>query len=337
MVSKVRKITVLDKIDPQSIPEDIFESTEPILLKGLVDSWPIVEIAKKSKLEAANYLRDLDVDIPMTVYVGEPEIKGRIFYNQDFTGFNFDRTRQTLGDVLDKLFETIDSASAPLYYIGSTMIDHWLPGFRGENDINLGNRDNLMSLWLGNKSRIAAHYDFPNNIACSIIGRRRVTLFPPNQADNLYIGPLDFTPSGQAISLVDSCSPDYDKFPKYANALKESYVVELEEGDALFIPSMWWHHIEALESFNALVNYWWRSTPVYLGSPQNALHHAIMALRDLPTEQRNAWKDIFDQYIFEPTQYNSDHIPDHAKGLLSHVDEDGAKTIRSQLVKFLNV
>jgi hypothetical protein len=35
-------------------------------------------------------------------------------------------------------------------------------------------------------------------------------------------------------------------------------MVELEPGDALHIPSMWYHHVEGLEPFNMLVNYWWR-------------------------------------------------------------------------------
>ena len=48
-------------------------------------------------------------------------------------------------------------------------------------------------------------------------------------------------------------------------------VVELEPGDALFIPSMWWHHIKALSPFNLMVNHWWCSTPASFGSPSVAL------------------------------------------------------------------
>ena len=37
----------------------------------------------------------------------------------------------------------------------------------------------LASLWLGNRTRIAAHYDLPDNLAVVAAGRRRFTVFPP--------------------------------------------------------------------------------------------------------------------------------------------------------------
>lgn len=335
MPTSMNQIERLENCSANSIPEEVFTSTEPLILKGLVASWPLVHAGNESALAAAHYIRSFDRGVPLTVYQGDPDIDGRIFYNEEFTGFNFERTRQPLGQVLDKIFDVMGQAVAPTYYVGSTMVDHWLPGFRAENDINLGERENLTSIWLGNRSRIAAHYDFPNNIACSVVGRRRVTLFPPQQASNLYVGPLEFTPSGQPISLVDSSQPDFTRFPKYQAALDASFSVELEPGDAVFIPSMWWHHIEALESFNVLVNYWWRSTPAYLGSPLNALHHAVMSLRDLPREQRAVWKEIFDRYVFNDDEHAFDHIPIHARGILSGVDESSANAIRAQLLKFL--
>lgn len=329
------QIKKLENCSTSSIPDEVFASTEPVLLKGLVDKWPLVAAGKRSATDAADYIRSFDRGVQLTAYEGEVDIEGRIFYDEEFTGFNFKRTRQTLEQVLVKVFDVIDQVKAPTYYVGSTMVDHCLPGFRAENDIDLGDRERLISVWLGNRSRIAAHYDFPNNIACSVVGRRKITLFPPDQADNLYVGPLEFTPSGQPISLVDSCAPDLVKFPKYAEAIAASLVVELEPGDAVFIPSMWWHHVEAQESFNVLVNYWWRSTPAYLGSPMNALHHAVMALHDMPPEQLRVWKEMFDHYVFNHDEQLFEHIPEHARGILSCVDEASARAIRAQLVKFL--
>ncbi len=160
--------------------------------------------------------------------------------------------------------------------MGSTTIDTALPGFRVQNDMDFGTRNPLASIWIGNRTRIAAHHDLPDNLACVVAGHRRFTLFPPEQLANLYVGPLDFTPAGQAISLVDFAKPDYTRFPRFAQALQAARVAELGPGDALFIPSMWWHHIESLDAFNVLVNYWWRQSPAYMDSPMSALmlaHH----------------------------------------------------------------
>jgi hypothetical protein len=335
VVRPAKNIRQIDGCPAGSIPDDIFSSTEPLILRGLVAHWPIVQAARQSARAAADYIQRFDRNIPLTVYVAPPEANGRIFYNEDYSGFNFRRTRQPMKQVIEELISSMDQAAAATYYIGSTLVDHWLPGFRDENDIELGDRERLTSIWLGNRSRIAAHFDFPNNIACSVAGRRRFTLFPPEQVENLYVGPLDRTPSGQPISLVDTCAPDLDKFPKYAHALAASYAADLEPGDAIFIPSMWWHHVESLEAFNVLVNYWWRSTPAFQGSPLNALNHAIMSLRDLPVEQRRVWRDLFQLYVFNEDEHAFDHIPEQARGVLGKVDEASARALKAQLVKFL--
>jgi hypothetical protein len=188
---------------------------------------------------------------------------------------------------------------------------------------------------MGNKSRIAAHFDFASNIACCVVGRRRFTLFPPDQLENLYVGPIDFTPAGQPISLVDFKKPDFKKFPKFSHALKTAIVVELEPGDALLVPSMWWHHVEALEDLNVLVNFWWRSSPRFLGSPLNVLQHALMGLRDLPPTQRKVWQHLFEYYVFESCDENFEHIPHHAKGVLNQMNEQLSLEIRNLLINRL--
>ena len=336
MTVNPREIEEIDCTACITVPADVLSSSRPIVLRNLISHWPIVDSAANGNSSAAQYLQQFDKNIPLTVYRGEPEADGRIFYNDDMTGFNFERLSMPMTKVLDALFSSADAVEkAASYYVGSTMLDHWLPGFRKDNDLKLEALEPLVSLWFGNKSKIAAHYDFPNNIACNVAGRRRFTLFPPDQADNLYVGPIDFTPSGQAISLVDTSNPDLEKFPKYKIAAEASLCAELEAGDAIFIPSMWWHHVQALESFNVLVNYWWRSTPAYLGSPANALQHAVMALHGLPVEQKKVWKEIFNQYVFNDNEQSFDHIPEHARGVLSKVDLEMAKAIRARLVRFL--
>jgi hypothetical protein len=318
------------------LSDAVLTSTRPLLLRGLVAHWPMVRAGLEGQRAADTYLRRFYRDASVVAMLGAPEMGGRYFYNEDLTGFNFAAVRARLDKVLEELDSHADDAQPPAIYVGSTTIDTCLPGFRDENDVDLGKRDALASIWIGNQTRIAAHYDLPDNLACVAVGRRRFTLFPPEQVSNLYIGPLDFTPAGQAISLVDFHAPDYGKFPRFAHALEHAQVAEMGPGDALFIPSTWWHHVEALDRFSVLVNYWWRQSPDYMDTPMNALMHALMTVRDLPPAQREAWRALFDHYVFDAGEDTVAHIPPAARHALAPLDGDAVRALRAQLLKRMN-
>ena len=315
--------------------EAAFGATAPVLLRQLVGAWPAVAGCRPSVAAAARYLSRFWTQAPVTAYAGHESIGGRFFYNEDCTGFNFERGRATLAEILRTLGDPGREARLATIYVGATPVDQWLPGFRAENDAPAP-AGALASLWLGNETRISAHYDFPSNLACVVAGRRRVTLFPPDQVGNLYVGPVDRTPSGQAISLVDFAAPDLARHPRFAAAMEAAQVAVLEPGDAIFIPSMWWHHVESLAPFNLLVNYWWTATPAYLGTPSSALLHGMMALRALPPAQRRAWRALFDHYVFDADDSACAHIPEAGRGWLAPLDEPGARGLRGELLNRLN-
>lgn len=325
----------LTGLDPRALPDELLLSTEPVLVRALVAHWPAAQAGARSGAAAAAYLRGCWRDATVGVFVGPPEIDGRIFYNDDFSGFNFRRETGPLGEVLARLEQLAALPRPPTLYVGSTTVDTCLPRFRADNDLGFGARDPLASIWLGNRSRIAAHFDLPDNLACVVAGRRRFTLFAPDEVANLYVGPPDFTPAGQAISLVDFARPDFERFPRFAQALERAQVAELGPGDALFIPSMWWHHVEALEPFNVLVNYWWRQSPAYLDSPLAALFHALMSVRDLPPAQRRAWHALFRHYVFEADAGTAAHVPPAARHALAPMDDDSTRRLRAELIRRL--
>ncbi len=329
-------VAELRGVGPDALTARILESTQPLILRGLVDRWPLVRAARTSQQVADAYLRRFYQGANVVAMLGRPEIDGRFFYNEDLSGFNFFPANVRLDGVLEELEDHRNDERPPAIYVGSTAIDTCLPGFRAENDVDLQGRDALASIWIGNRTRIAAHYDLPDNLACVAAGRRRFTLFPPEQVANLYVGPLDFTPAGQAISLVDFRQPDLARFPRFAEAQKHGQVAELEAGDALFIPSTWWHHVEALDRFNVLVNYWWRQSPGYMDTPTNALMHAIMTVRDLPPAQRDAWRALFDHYVFDQNEATAAHIPPAARRVLAPLDADATRALRAQLLKRMN-
>jgi hypothetical protein len=337
MLAVPNKIRELEGAGLRALTDDILTATEPLVLRGLVEHWGLVRAGLESPAHADAYLRrHYRQGAPVVAMLGKPEINGRFFYNEDLSGFNFFTAKAMLEQVLAEMEGHRANAQPPAIYVGATTVDTIFPTFRAENDINLGARDALMSIWIGNQTRIAAHYDMPDNIACVAAGRRRFTLFPPEQLNNLYVGPLDFTPAGQPISLVDFARPDYDRFPRFAKALKHAQVAELGPGDALFIPSMWWHHIEALEPLNVLCNYWWRQSPDYMDTPTHTLMQALLSIRDLPPTQRKVWQELFRHYVFEADEQTSAHIPPAARRALAPLDENAARTLRAQLIKMMN-
>ncbi len=317
----------------EALPAEVLQSTVPVLLRGLVRHWPLVQAAQRSDAEFCDYLRRFGPQTRLMYWRGGPEIGGRFFYNEDFSDFNFQRPVDTLGALLDELL----AGSKDTVYLGSTEIDNALPGLGRENPLPaLAGLHPHVSLWLGNRMQVAAHFDVPDNIACVVAGRRRFTLFPPDQVANLYIGPLDLTPAGQPISLVDHVRPDLERFPRYAEALQHRQTFELLPGDALFIPSQWWHGVEALEPVSALVNFWWRQSPGFMDTPLNTLMMALLSLRDLPSAQRDAWRVLFDHYVFNADEQTADHIPPAARGVLAPMSDDSARQLRAVLRNRLN-
>ena len=197
-------------------------------------------------------------------------------------------------------------------------------------------REMLISLWLGNRTRTAAHWDLPQNLGCVIAGRRKFTLFPTDQLRNLYVGPLDFTLAGQPISLVDIEKPDFERHRRFREALAVAETAELGPGDALYLPSLWWHAVSSLDEIGAMVNFWWRDgEPPHL-TPLNALYHAVITVKDLPPNERSAWRAFFDHYVFGDDGDPAAHLPESARGILGRRTPDLVARVKALLARALS-
>jgi hypothetical protein len=312
---------------------EILPSQQPALIRGAVLDWPAVR-AGASPQALANYLRGFDTGASAETMHGSPAIRGRFFYNDDLTGLNFERSSTPLARSLDRLIELIDEREPPALYIGALAAPSSFPGFAQNNPLALL-PGVVPRLWLSNRVTVQTHYDISYNIACVVGGRRRFTLFPPDQRANLYVGPLEFTLAGQPISMVRLDAPDHERFPRFRDALPHAQVAEMEPGDALFIPYMWWHHVEALDAFNLLVNYWWDDTPPWNGSPFEALCHALMSVHSLPPEKRAIWRKVFEHHIFETDGSPVDHLQPAQRGIQGAMDQNLALRMRAWLIKAL--
>lgn len=275
----------------------IIQTARPVILRGLVAHWPTVHMDAQDLLQL--FLQH-DSGAPVDAILLAPQEQGRVFYNPAMDGFNFARKRVTLSQVLEMLVRYSHFAQAPSVAVQSAPLADCLPGLRVSHNLSLPLPATCTPrIWVGNQVVTPAHFDESRNIACVVAGRRRFTLLPPDQVRNLYIGPLDFAPTATPISLVNFRQPDYAQHPRFAQALAQAQIAELEPGDALYIPPLWWHHVESLDLFNVLVNYWWQDgDQVNAPSPFVALCHCMQELEHLSPELKQAWRAMFDHYVF---------------------------------------
>lgn len=309
----------------------------PTVIEGLANGWSLVEAGRQSAQGAMDQLLSLYGGTPVTGYVGAGESGGRFFYNDAMNGFNFERGRGGLSQYLD-LIRAGEDGTGPAVYIGSTDADRYFPALRAQNDLPpiFGDAVPTVSLWIGNRTIAATHYDASHNLACCLAGHRRFTLFPPDQIANLYPGPLEPTPGGQVVSMVDPAAPDLDRYPRFAAALDACEIAELAPGDILFYPALWWHQVEALDSFNIMMNYWWDSVPDYIDTPMASLLHGLLSIRARPAAERAAWRAIFDHYLFAPPEQATAHLPDHVSGPLGTLGPVETRRLRAAILARLN-
>jgi hypothetical protein len=301
-------------IDQERFHAEVQGAGQPAVLRGLIADWPILAAANRSNGELAAYLKAIDSGGPARTMLAMPEVQGFYFYDAAMRGFNFETRDIGLSLLADKLLEIVEEPAPIGIYAGSLAAGGIAPAFARDNPMALLDDAIEPRLWIGNRSRVATHYDIANNIACVVAGRRRFTLFPPDQIANLYVGPLDYNMAGQPVSLVDPLAPDLTRFPRFAEAQRAAIVVDLEPGDALYLPAMWWHHVEAPGPFNLLVNYWWPGPGD--GPAFESLVLALLGLRDRDPAEKAAWRSLFDHYIFgEDAAHATDHIPEHARGV----------------------
>jgi hypothetical protein len=323
-------------VDRTTFDRDVRPAGRPVILRGLARDWPAVQAARSSPEALVAYLKRFSHPEPVSAIVGAPEIGGRFFYTPDLKGLNFTRGQSPLAPFLDRLLRDRSAERPFAMAVQSIPAPDLLPGFVAENATGLVDADVVPRLWLGNAIRVATHYDLMENIGVVIGGRRRFTLFPPDQIANLYMGPLELTPAGTPISLVDPAEPDLQRFPRFAKAWTQAQTGVLEPGDAIYIPFHWWHAVDSLEPVNVFLNYWWNAARTDMASPYDALLLALFSLRTLPDDQRQVWRSMFDHLIFRVNGDPVAHLPADVQGVLGEVDTDQFERMRTTLLQSLS-
>jgi hypothetical protein len=298
---------------------------EPAVFRGAAANWALV-----GANDPFAYLAQFDNGAPVSIVTAPPSAEGRLSYSADLSGLDFERRTGSLASLFNMLSAVAAQPNVPGIAAQAIIVPDVLPGLEADNHIDIVPPSVAPRIWIGNRVRVATHQDMNSNIAVVAAGRRRFRLFPPDEVGNLYIGPFEFTPAGTPVSLFDPDEPDFDRFPLAAAAMERSRVVELAPGDALFIPHMWWHHVRSLDPIGILVNYWWdEASPRQPGlAPIDAMVHAMLTFGDLPDNQREAWRAMFDHFVFGPPP---EHLPEDKRGIRGKLSEASKERLRRQL------
>lgn len=334
----MKPIPEFEPMDRERFEREIVPKGNPAVFRGLVDDWPVVRAAKDGVQPLAQMLRYAATDEPFQGWFAAPETEGEFNYNADFSGFNFERKLATVEQMLDLLLRQVGHQKPYPMYAGGIPIRKHLPSLIPNIPVPMLDmaRDTLISLWIGNRTHTRTHWDQSSNLACVVAGRRRFTLFPPEQLKNLYVGPLDFTLAGQPTSLVDIDAPDLETYPLFAAALDNAIRAELGPGDALYIPAMWWHDVRTLDDLGCLINFWWREGEQPDLTPLHALYHAAITMRELPPHELRAWRNMFDHYVFGDNGDPVAHLPQNARGFLGKRTPQLVARVKEFLIKALS-
>lgn len=325
-------------VDEVRFHQEILPLHRPAVLRQAIKHWPSVQAAQQSDLAAQKYFESLDNKAEVNTILAHPDTRGCVNYNHDLSGFNFERHKAPVSAVINELRRIDGKPDALHIAVQSARTDACLPAFSQQNTMPLLPLNVCPRIWVGNRIIVPAHFDNADNLACVVAGQRRFTLFPPEQVSNLYIGPLDFTPAGAPISMVDLSSPDFDQYPRFKDALLSAQVAELEPGDVLYIPTLWWHHVESLSALNILINYWWGGSlgdDANKASPFDSLLHLLLTLKQLPEHQRKHWQAFFNHFAFHADGNPTSHLPAGHNGILGVLSTSRENNIKNWLAEQL--
>ena len=323
-------------VDPGAFAE-IVARNQPAVLRGAADRWPLVAQARRSPGALVEYLIAFDSGRLVTTALVAPGEKGRLAYKDELKALNHRHSSEKLPSVLKGLLRLLEDPDPPGVSIAALRAEENLPGLAEENRTGLVPAGTHPHLWIGNAVTVAPHFDAADNLAFVVAGRRRFTLFPPDQTANLYVGPFDVTPAGVPIGMVPQDAADLERYPRYREALAAAQVAQLEPGDAIYIPYLWWHGVQSLEGLNMLVNFWWYSDAVAAAHPQGVLLRAAYELfRDMPAEHRRAWRHLYDYWVFGAQGDPLEHLPPEQRTAPARLDPEAIARFKQAVVDLLS-
>ncbi|XP_074603526.1 HSPB1-associated protein 1-like isoform X2 [Brevipalpus obovatus] len=124
------------------------------------------------------------------------------------------------------------------------------------SDLGFGNKlgdASNSTLWIGTKkASTPCHFDtYAYNLVVQIRGKKKWTLFPPQDTPNLYPTRIPYEESS-VFSEVNFEGINPVKFPLVSRTTP--YIVILEPGDVLYVPSHWWHWVQCVDDDDSTIS-----------------------------------------------------------------------------------
>jgi len=324
-------------ITRERFENEVLAGYEPVVMRGVVKGWPLVAQGRAGLEPCLQYLMGFDKGEAVDALLAKPEPTRAFCYKPGLEGFNFMHDKRPYAALFEQLWRYSHFPDPPALAAQSALVCTALPGLDQANPLPLlGAEVAAPRIWIGNRATVPAHFDDSHNIACVAAGRRRFTLLPPQCAPQLYLGPPDYAPTPAPMSVVPNLHlADSTRFPLVAEALKQAQVAELEPGDAIYMPPLWFHQVEALAPhLNILMNYWWRP-PAAAGRKDDlhmaAMRLAMLAFRHLPEGERAGWRALFGHYVFGAQDEQLAHIPEGQRHMFAPLDAEADGAIRKDI------
>jgi hypothetical protein len=300
----------------------------------LMRDWKLFSNGAVDETKILDGIASIIGEKPIEHYHQPRHLKGRLgFDNLNTMAQNWQVQRSTFSEFCQKIKRDIESPSGDVLYMASDPIPLKFPELMPCLTIpDYIPRDRMTEgaprLWIGNGGHtVSAHFDVDHNTLCLLSGEKRLTLFPPDQLPNMYLAPIERAPAGSPISMVNIKEPDFKRFPRFKAALERAVHVEMRAGDALFLPSFWWHEVDSV-GLNIMINFWWSECPdADLDALKNMLECLAIARR-MPRHRREIMRTFYDHFVFDNADDPFPSVPPEHHGMFA---ENGIK-LRGRLL-----
>ena len=230
------RIDVVDEISPREFKQQYLATESPLLIKGGCQDW---EATRKWNLD---YFKSQcgETEIAVKRFKGDQILVDQLTlreYCEQLQLYEEDKNREPPPYCHD----------IPIFYLAYELTND-VTGFPTDFVPSVyRNWWNYCQFFLGPSGSVTPlHFDclLTNNLFFQISGTKRFTLIPASEAEKC--GRFDWR-----WFELDPENPDLERFAEYESEMAQ--VIDVEEGDILFIPSGTLHHVRSLDmaiSFN---------------------------------------------------------------------------------------